>query len=93
VAVAGCRRATAGELTFALSSPAGEDARVETDGDGVVRFDAPAGPDYVLTEVTPDQNDVNPATDPFAVETDDLLPVSVPAADLASATRIVLAFF
>jgi hypothetical protein len=77
VAVAGCRRATAGELTFALSSPAGEDARVETDGDGVVRFDAPAGPDYVLTEVTPDQNDVNPATDPFAVETDETVALNV----------------
>ena len=54
---------------LALSGPAGEVARVETDGDGSVRFDAPAGPDYVLTEVTrPERR--QPRTDPFAVETD-----------------------
>jgi hypothetical protein len=76
-AIAGCRLATAGEVTFALSSPAGEVARVETDGDGSVRFDAPAGPDYVLTEVTPDQNDVNPATDAFPVETDESITLNV----------------
>lgn len=76
-AVEDCRRATAGEVTFALSGPAGEVARVETDGDGMVRFDAPAGPDYVLTEVTPDRNDVNPATDPFAVETDETVALNV----------------
>jgi hypothetical protein len=77
VAVEGCRRATAGEITFALSGPAGEVARVETDGDGMVRFDAPAGLDYVLTEVTPDENDVNPATDPFVVETDGTVALNV----------------
>jgi hypothetical protein len=75
--VEGCRRATAGEVTFALSGPAGEVARVETDEDGIVRFDAPAGPDYVLTEVTPDQNDVNPATVPFVVETDETVTLNV----------------
>jgi hypothetical protein len=75
--VEGCRRATAGEVTFALSSPVGEVARVETDGDGTVRFNAPAGPDYVLTEVTPDQNDDNPATDLFAVETDETVALNV----------------
>jgi hypothetical protein len=76
-AIEGCRRASAGEVTFALSGPAGEVARVETDGDGRVRFDVPAGPDYVLTEVTPDQNDVNPATDPFAVESDETVGLNV----------------
>jgi hypothetical protein len=72
-AVEGCRRATAGEVTFALSSPAGEVARGETDGDGMVRFDVLAGPNYVLTEVTPDQNDVDSASDPFVVETDQMV--------------------
>ena len=76
-AVEGCRQAAAGEVTFALSGPAGEVGRVETDADGIVRFDVLAGPDYVLTEVTPDQNDVNPATDPFAVETDETVALNV----------------
>ena len=76
-AIVGCRQAAAGEVTFALSGPAGEVARVETDGNGSVRFDAPAGPDYVLTEVTPDQNDVNPATEPFAIETDETVALNV----------------
>jgi hypothetical protein len=75
--IEGCRPATEGEVTFALSGPAGEVARVETGGDGMVRFDAPAGPDYVLTEVTPDQNDVNPATDLFPVETDETVALDV----------------
>jgi hypothetical protein len=75
--VEGCRQAAAGEVTFALSGPAGEVDRVETDGDGIVRFDVPAGPDYVLTEVTPDQDDVNPATDPFVVETDETVALNV----------------
>jgi hypothetical protein len=43
VVVAGCRQAAAGEATFALSGPAGEVDRVETDADGVVRFDVLAG--------------------------------------------------
>jgi hypothetical protein len=75
--VAGCRQAAAGEVTFALSGPGGEVDRVETDADGVVRFDVLAGPNYVLTEVTPDQQDINPTTDPFAVGTDETVALNV----------------